>query len=70
MTDKVFFDECPARCVNLSPQEEEWTSSFSGNGKMYTSGNIANSQRMVAETNEGGAKAKIRILVESDTLKH
>ena len=26
MTDKGFnfFDECAARCVHLSPQEEEW----------------------------------------------
>ena len=72
MTDKGFnlFDECAARCVHLSPQEEECTSPSWGGSKMYTSGSIANSQRMLTEINESGAIAKIRIWVESDTVKH
>ena len=37
------FDKCAARCVHLSTQEEECTSSYSGSSKMYTSGSIANS---------------------------
>ena len=48
MTDKGFnlFYECAARCVHLFPQEEECTSYFRGDSKMYTSSSIANSQRM------------------------
>ena len=38
--------------------------------KMYTSGSIANSQKMLTEINESGAIAKIKIWVESDTAKH
>ena len=72
MTDRGFnlFDECAARCVHLHPKEEEYTSSSWGDSKMYTSGSIANSQRMLTEINESGAIAKIRIWVESDTVKH
>ena len=72
ITDKGFnlFNECAARCVNLSPQEEGDTYSSWGDSKMYTSGSIANLQRMLTETNEVGARAKIGIWVESDTAKH
>ena len=59
-----------ARCVHLFPQEEEYTSSSWGDSKVYTSGSIANSQRMLTETNESGAIAKIRIPVERDTVEH
>ena len=67
MTVKGFnlFDECTSRCVHLSPQEEECTSY-----KMYTFGSITSSQGMLTEINEGGAIAKIRISLESDTVKH
>ena len=46
MADKGFnlFDECAPRYVHMSPQEEEYTSSFWGDSKMYTSDNIASSQ--------------------------
>ena len=37
---------------------------------MYTSDSIGNSQRMLTEINKSGAIAKIRILVESDTVRH
>ena len=49
MTDKGLngFDECASRCVHLPPQEEECTSSSWGDSKMYTSGKIASSQRML-----------------------
>ena len=71
MTDKGFnrFDECAARCAHLRPQEE---TSFSwGDSKMYTSGSIANSQRMLTiEINESGVIAIIRVWVENDTVKH
>ena len=72
MTDKGFnlFDECTARCVHLFPQEEEHTSSFWVNSKMHTSGSTANSQRMLTEVKKSGAIAKIKIWVESDTVKH
>ena len=72
MADKGFnlFDEGAARCVYLFPQEEECTSSFWGDSKMYTSDSIANSQRMLTEINESGAIDKIRIWVESNTVKH
>ena len=68
MTNKGFnvFDEC----VHLSPQEEECISSSWGDSKMYTSGSIANSQRMLTEINGSGAIAKMRIWVKSDTTKH
>ena len=72
ITDKGFnlFDECAARCPHLFPQEEESTC-FSWKGsKIYTSGRIANSQRRLNEVNRSGAIAKIRIWVESDTVKH
>ena len=75
MTDKGFniFYECAARCVHLSPQEEEeeCASSSWGDNKMYASGNIANSQRMLlTKINESGAITKMRIWVESDSVKH
>ena len=72
MTDKGsnLFDECASRCVHMSPREEECTSSSRGDSKMYTSGSIASSQRMLTEINESGAIAKIRISVKSDTAKH
>ena len=72
MTDKGFdhFDECDVRCVHLFPQEKECTSSSWGGSKVYTSGSIPNSQRMLIEINESGAITKIRIWVESDTVKH
>ena len=56
--------------IYLSPQEEERTFSSRGASKMYTSGSIASSHRMLPEINESGAIAKIRISVESDTVKH
>ena len=40
------------------------------NSKMDTFGSIANSQRMLTEINESGAMDKVRIWVESDTVKH
>ena len=72
MTDKVFdiFDECAARCLHLFPKEEECTSSFWGESKMYTSRSITNPQTMLTEINESGAVAKIRIYMEIDTVKH
>ena len=71
MTEKEFnlFDECAARCVHPFPQEEECISSSWEDSKMYTSGTIANSQRMLAEINGSDTIAKIRIWVESDTVK-
>ena len=49
MTDEGFnlLDECAARYVHLSTQEEECTSFSSGGSKMYTSGSIANSRGML-----------------------
>ena len=57
----IFFNECAARCVHLFPQEEQCTYSSWGDSKMYTSGSIANSQRMLIEINGSGAIAKIKI---------
>ena len=72
MTDKGFnlFDTWAARCVHMFPQEEECTSSSWGDSKMYTSGSIANSQRMLNETNKSEAITKIRIWLKRDTVKH
>ena len=72
MTDKVFdlFDEYAVRCVHLFPQEEECTSSSWGDSKMYTPGSLANLQRMLTEIKKSGAIVKIKIWVESDTIKH
>ena len=59
--------------MNVLPDvfpQEECTSSTWGDGKMYTSDSIANSQMMVTEINKCGTIAKIRIWVESDTVKH
>ena len=72
MAAKVFnlFDKCAPRCVHLFRQEEEYTSSSWGDSKMYTSGSIENSQRMLTEINESGTIAKIVIWVDSDTVKH
>ena len=56
-----FFDKCAARCVYMSPQEEECTSFFLGNSKIYTSGTTANSRVTPAEINKHSALAKIRI---------
>ena len=71
MTDKwfIFFDECAAICVHLFPQKEEQTSSSRSESKMYISGSIANSERMLTDINESGVITKISICVESDTDK-
>ena len=68
IADKGFniFDECAARLSTSVPS----TSSSWGDSKMYTSGSIANSQRMLTEINESGTIAEIRIWVESDTVKY
>ena len=72
MTDKGFnlFQKCATICAHLFPQEEECTSSSWGDSKMYTSGSIANLQKMLTEINKSGALAKIRILVEIVTVKY
>ena len=64
------FDECAVICAHLSPREEECTSSYWGQSKMHTSGSIENSQEMLTEINESSATAKIRVWVESNTVKH
>ena len=51
-------DECAAGYVHLSPKEEEYTSSFWKGSRMYTSGSIANSQKMLTEINESGTIVK------------
>ena len=72
MADKGFnlFDEYDVRCIHLHPQEEEWASSSWGDSKIYTSGSISNSRRMLTERNESDAIGEIKIWVESDTVKH
>ena len=72
MTDKRFnlFDRCAAKCVHLFPEEEECTSSSWGDSKMYTSGSIANSQKMLTEINDSDAIVKKSIWKESDTAKN
>ena len=72
MTDKGFnlFQKCATICAHLFPQEEECTSSSWGDSKMYTSGSIANLQKMLTEITKSGALAKIRILVEIVTVKY
>ena len=62
-------DECTARCVYLSPQEEGCTSFIWKNSKMYTSRTTANSLGMPTEKYKNGATAKVRILVEKVILK-
>ena len=58
------FDECASRCVYLSPQEEDWTSSSWGDSKMYTFTSMASLQSMIAEISKSGAIAKVSIWVE------
>ena len=72
MTDILFnfFDECATICVRLFPQEEERTSSSRSQSKMYISGSIANSERMLTDINESGVITKISVWVESNTDKH
>ena len=72
MIDKRFnlFDECATRCLYLFPKEKECTSSSCGDSKMYTSGSIAYSQRMLTEINKSCAIAKKEVWVEIDTVKH
>ena len=52
----------------LSPQEEEWISSSSGDCKIYKSGTKANLQGITTEKNKNGAIAKVRISVENVIL--
>ena len=65
MTDKGFnlFDECAFRFVHLFPQEVECSSSSWEKSKMYRSGSIANSQKILTEINEVTIVAKIMIWV-------
>ena len=37
---------------------------------MYTSSSIANSQRMLTEMNKSGALVRVKIFVETDTVKY
>ena len=46
------FYECGARCAHLLRRR---------GSKMYTSDSIGNSQRMLTDINESGARAEIRI---------
>ena len=55
--------------LDVFPQEE-CTSSTWGDSKMNTSDSIENSQMILTEINKCGTIAKIRIWVESDTVKH
>ena len=52
------------------PQEEQCTSFPWGDSKIYTSGTIADSQRMLPEIIKSGTIAKVRVLVESYTVTH
>ena len=64
MIDKGFnlFDECGACQTYTSvPSGTRVHLFFLGDSKMYTSGSIASSQRMLTEINESNAIAKIRI---------
>ena len=69
MLDKGFhlFDECATRCVHLSTQEEECTSSSWGTSKMYTSASITNSQRMLTVNKRKWCYCQIK---EGDAIKH
>ena len=70
MADKGFnlFYDCAARYVHLSHQQEEYTSFSWDVSKICTSGSADNSQRMLTKVNE--SDAKVRVLVENDTVKH
>ena len=72
MTDKGFhlFEVGAARWAHIFPQEKACTLSSWGGSKMYTSGSIANSQRILSEINKSGTIAKIEIWVEIYTAKH
>ena len=63
IADKGFnlSDKCASRCVYLSPEEEGCTLSSCGDNKTYTTGSLANSQRMLAEINESNVVAKTTI---------
>ena len=74
MADKAFnvLDECADRCVHLFPQEEKSTSSSWGDSEIYTSGSIADSQRILIEIKKNGTIAKTRTWVSQwycQTLK-
>ena len=65
MIDKSIFqsfDECVARCVHISPQEENCTSSSWGDRKIYTSGSRVNLQKETTEIDKTGDIAKVKML--------
>ena len=57
------FDECTAEFVHLFPQEEDCTSYFREDSKMYTTCTIANSQKMSTKIKKNGTIAIVRIQV-------
>ena len=58
------FDECSAKSLHLSPQEENRiTSSWRDRGRMDTPSSVSNLQRTLTEI-KNGAIAEGRILVE------
>ena len=72
MAEKGFnlFDECASRCVDMSLRKKSATSFSWGDNKMYKSGSLVSSRRMLTEINERGTIAKKWMSVESDTVKH
>ena len=66
MVNKGFnlLDEYAARYINLSPLEENAFPRLEWNYKMYTTGSIANSHRILTEINKTSAITKVKILVE------
>ena len=53
-----------------SLRNQECTSSSCGDSKLFKSGSIANSQRILTEINKSGAITNIKVRVESDSVKH
>ena len=60
----------PVVYIICSPRKKSAPIHPMGTVKIYTPGSIAYSQRMLTEISKSGAIAKVRILVESDTVKY
>ena len=72
MSDKGFicFGECTAKCVHLSSQDKECTSSYWGNTKTCTPWTVANSQGTPTKIKKWCCGQSKNVSETNETIRH